>query len=105
MPFTTKSEKNHVYKRDIYDYIDVSLNIDDKEKITDFSWLVLRLLVFCVLKLKNSQYKYVKANSQIISKENWTGGFWPPYSEQVICEYFTEYMYLSASEIRAKKVI
>ena len=49
------------------------------------------LLIFCILKLKNRQYKYVKANSQIIPKQNCTGGFWPPCTEQVIYECSTEY--------------
>ena len=49
-----------------------------------------RLLVFCILKLKNRQYKYVKANSQIIPKLNCTGGVLTPCTEHIIYECSTE---------------
>ena len=52
--------------------------------------MILRLLVFCILKLRNRQCKYVKANSQIIPKLNCTGGALTPCTEHMIYECSTE---------------
>ena len=40
--------------------------------------LKMIIIVFCILKLMNSQNKYVKANSLKKHKQNYTGGFIPP---------------------------
>ena len=39
----------------------------------------IKIIVFCILKLMNSQNKYVNANSLKNHKQNCTGGFIPPH--------------------------
>ena len=45
----------------------------------------------------NRQNKYMKANSQINSKQNWTGGFRPPCSEYVLYECSTLHYWTNGS--------
>ena len=58
----------------------VSLSLGNKKKKTHlFSYLILRCLVVCILKLMNSQTKYMKTSSLTNSKQNCTWGFIPPH--------------------------
>ena len=52
-----------------------------------FSQLTLRRLIFCILKIMNSQNKYIKDTSQIKSKQNWTGVFQTPCTDYIFYEY------------------